>query len=108
MYRYVRVKRHNQTFFIPCSADGKISTIKENIAIALNVSEKDDGVTADQMRLLLPSSKSQPTVLEDNQTLTHYDITNDTVMHVVFQISENTWETVAVESMEIASASAPS
>jgi Ubiquitin family len=103
----VRVKRQNQTFFIPCSADGTISAIKENIAIALNFSDKDDGVTAKHMRLLLPTTKSHPTVLDDNQTLTHYDIKNDAVLHVVFQISENTWETEAVESMEIASASAP-
>ena len=90
--------------------DGKIRTIKENLAVALSVSDKDDGVTAENMRLLLASaaSKSQSTILDDNQTLSHYDIKHDMVLHVVFQISENTWETVAVESMEVASAMAPS
>ncbi|CAB9519907.1 expressed unknown protein [Seminavis robusta] len=103
---YVRVKRQNQTYFIPCAPDDKIRVVKEKIEQALKVSEKDDGVTADHMRLLMPPPKS--TVLEDDQALTHYEIKNDTELHVVFQISENLWETVAVESMDIASSAAPS
>ena len=104
--RYVRVKRQNQTFFIPCAAEDKILTVKEKIEQALKVSEKDDGVTSEHMRLLLPPPKS--TVLEDDESLNHYEIKNDMELHVVFQISENLWETVAVESMDVASSSAPS
>ena len=97
--RYVRVKRQNQTFFVPCSPEDKIRVIKNNIASALEqgLSEKDNGVTADQMRLLLPAPKS--TVLEDDKAISDYtEIENDVELHVVFQISENQWEHVAVDS----------
>lgn len=96
--RYVRVKRQNQTFFISCSPEDKILAIKQHIAVALQGrSEKDDGVTADQMRLLLPAPKS--TVLEDDRAISEYEeIENDVELHVVFQISENQWEHVAVDS----------
>jgi len=100
--RYVRVKRQNQTFFIPCLPDDKIQKIKSNIVVALKGSERDSGVQADQMRLLLPNS----TVLEDDQTLNHYEIKNDDVLHVVFQITENQWEAVCVDSTDISSTAA--
>ena len=87
--------------------------IKTNIAEALkqgsSSSEKDDdgAVTADQMRLLLPAPKS--TVLEDDKEIRDYeDISNDAILNVVFQISENQWEHVAVDSTDVTTASASS
>lgn len=50
------------------------------------------------MRLLLPAPKS--TVLEDDKDLAHYEIKNDDVLNVVFQISENQWEQVCVVSTD--------
>ena len=98
----MRVKRQNQTFFIPCAPDDKIIKIKKHITLALKASEKDDGVTEDHMKLLLPAPKS--TVLEDAQDLGHYEIKNDAELNVVFQISENVWETVAVDSTDVTAA----
>lgn len=78
--------------------------IKEKIALALRGSEKDDGIQAETMRLLLPAPKS--TTLEDEKKLTDYEIKNDDILHVVFQISENQWETVNVDATDITSNSA--
>ena len=82
--------------------DDNILKIKENIVIALKGSD-NDGTQADAMRLLIPAPKS--TVLEDEKKLTDYEIKNDDELHVVFQISESTWETVAVASTDISGGS---
>lgn len=92
----MRVKRQNQTFFVPCTEKTDVRTIKSNIVAALKGSEKDGSVTEDNMRLLLPEPKS--TVLDDGKDLAHYEIQNDAELNVVFQISENQWEQVCVAS----------
>ena len=69
--------------------------------MALQGSDDEDDVTAESLRLLLPPPKA--TGLEDDKKLTDYEIKNDNIIHVIFQISENQWETVNVDSTDISS-----
>ena len=106
VFRYVRVKRQKQTFFVPCTEKSDIRSIKSSIVAALKNSDKDGDVTEDNMRLLLPAPKS--TVLEDGKDLAQYEIKNDEVLNVVFQISENQWEQVYVEPTDAGASNAAS
>ena len=49
------------------------------------------------MRLLLPAPAH--TILEDDNKVSSYkEIKNDVLLHVIFQLSENEWEAVAVDA----------
>jgi len=99
-----------------CQPDDTIGSIKDEISIATRGETK-----ADQMRLILPSqissssssstsdnrqkkqssSQSQQQVIleDDSQRLEEYKIENEMELHVVFQISEDEWEAVTIETL---------
>ena len=78
--------------------DDTITTLKSSIAQAV----PDTEIKQDNLKLVLPSSPSA--FLEDDKELSHYDIKNDSEVHMVYQISENQWETVSVSSAQAAAA----
>jgi len=67
--------------------------VKEQVALATKESWKTD-----QMRLIVPKNNQ---VLKDDEPLAKHT-ENDSELHVVFQISENEWESVDVESTLVA------
>lgn len=93
---YVRIKRQNQTYFVMCTPGDTIGYLKEQVALATKEEYK-----AGQMRMILPKDN---TVLEDEDKLEKHEgeITNETELHVVFQISEGEWESVYIEDTQAA------
>ncbi len=83
------MKRYNQTYFVMCQPDDTVAFVKQQVAIA-NTEYKED-----QMRLILPKDNI---VLQDEDKLAKYgdEIKNETELHVVFQISDEEWESVAI------------
>lgn len=59
-------------------------------------SEKNDYAAA-SLRLLLPDG----TVLQDDVAITEYGVKEDTVLHVVFPVADNEWESVDIVSTEM-------
>lgn len=96
IFRYVRIKRQNQTYFVMCTPGDTIGYLKEQVALATKEEYK-----AGQMRMILPKDN---TVLEDEDKLEKHEdeITNETELHVVFQISEGEWESVYIEDTQAA------
>lgn len=91
--RYVRLKRQNQVYFVMCQPDDTVGYLKQQVALANKKEWK-----AEQMRVILPKGN---TVLEDSDKLEeHEEIKNETELYVVFQISEQEWESVNIESTQ--------
>ena len=85
----LRVKRHNQTYCIVCEPDDTVGFVKAQVALA------NKEVKPDQMRLILPKDN---VILDDDDKLNKYEdqIKNETELHVVFQIADGEWESVAI------------
>ena len=83
------MKRQNQTYFVMCHPEDTVEFVKQQVALA-NTEYK-----ASQMRLILPKNN---TVLQDEDKLEKHgdEIKNESELYVVFQISDNEWESVAV------------
>ena len=79
-----------------CTPGDTIGYLKEQVALATKEEYK-----AGQMRMILPKDN---TVLEDEDKLEKHEdeITNETELHVVFQISEGEWESVYIEDTQAA------
>jgi prolyl oligopeptidase PreP (S9A serine peptidase family) len=91
--RYLRLKRQNQVYFVMCKPDDTVGYLKQQVALANKKEWK-----AEQMRVILPKDN---TVLEDSEKLEeHEEIKNETELYVVFQISEQEWESVNIESTQ--------
>lgn len=104
-FRYLRIKRHNQTYFIMCQPTDTVGYLKEQVALA------NKEVQADQLRLILPTTATSPTptiLQDDSATLSKYSdtIVNESELHVVFQISETEWEAVNIQDVENPTAAA--
>jgi hypothetical protein len=96
LFRYVRIKRQNQTYFVMCTPEDTVGYLKQQVAVATKKEYK-----AEQMRMILPKDN---TILEDADTLQKHEdqIKNETELHVVFQISEGEWESVTIEDTQAA------
>src|SRR5690349_4183103 len=92
LFRYVRIRRQNQTYFVVSSPKDTIQTLKEQVAIAAK-----DEWKAEQMRMIHPATHD---VLQDTDTLESLEIRNEDILHVVFQIGEGVWESVHIDSTE--------
>lgn len=91
--RYVRLKRQNQVYFVMCKPDDTVGYLKQQLVLANKKEWK-----AEQMRVILPKGN---TVLEDSVKLEeHEEIKNESELYVVFQISEQEWESVNIESTQ--------
>jgi hypothetical protein len=75
-----------------CKPDDTVGYLKQQVALANKKEWK-----AEQMRVILPKDN---TVLEDSDKLEEHEIKNETELHVVFQISEQEWESVSIESTQ--------
>jgi hypothetical protein len=76
-----------------CQPDDTVGYLKQQVALANKKEWK-----AEQMRVILPKGN---TVLEDSDKLEeHEEIKNETELYVVFQISEQEWESVNIESTQ--------
>lgn len=76
-----------------CKPDDTVGYLKQQVALANKKEWK-----AEQMRVILPKGN---TVLEDSDKLEeHEEIKNETELYVVFQISEQEWESVSIESTQ--------
>ena len=89
VHRYVRVKRYNQTYFVMCQPSDTFAFIKQQVALA------NPECLANHMRLILPKENI---VLQDEDKVENYgdDIKNETELYVVFKISDEEWESVAI------------
>ena len=76
-----------------CKPDDTVGDLKQQVALANKKEWK-----AEQMRVILPKGNI---VLEDSVKLEeHEEIKNETELYVVFQISEQEWESVNIESTQ--------
>lgn len=87
--RYLRVKRYNQTYFVMCQPNDTFAFIKQQVALA------NTECLANHMRLILPKDNI---VLQDEEKVEKYgdDIKNETELYVVFKISDEEWESIAI------------
>lgn len=95
LYRYLRIKRRNQTYFIMCTEDTTLGSLKEQIAAATGKE-----VDAASMRLI--SKANQPLGEDTDKLSQHTDLKNDAELYVVFQIGDGEWEEVQVEDTDAA------
>ena len=76
-----------------CQPEDTVGYLKKHISLALKNEWKPD-----QMRLIIP--KENKVLDNDDDKLKQYEdlgIKNEAELYVVFQISENVWETVTVQ-----------
>ena len=87
------MKQENQVYFVMCKPDDTVGYLKQQLVLANKKEWK-----AEQMRVILPKGN---TVLEDSVKLEeHEEIKNESELYVVFQISEQEWESVNIESTQ--------
>ena len=107
---YVRVKRTTSTWFIDLGEHDSVLALKKKIAELL------PGKTHKELQLQVPSSKQAGTYLplEDDSKLDQVDISDDSVVYVVFWIPSETnptdagkWEIVHVPEFAPLEDSAP-
>ena len=96
LYRYLRVKRLNQTYFVMCNEDDTVGHLKEPISLATKNETK-----ADHMRIIMPKDKKP--LDDDSEKLSKFEeLKNESELYVVFQISDGEWEGVHVEDTDVA------
>ena len=95
IHRYIHVKRRNQTFCLLCDESDTVESLKQKIVQALQQHSTDEVPT---MRLQLTTDA---TVLEDEQPLRHYQVKDNDVLHMVYAVSDDEYETVDITSTEV-------
>jgi len=107
-FRYIRVKRRNQTFCFLCEVGDTGKIIKEKVATAANQHCGDDEanqISPDLLRLLTVNN----TILEDTDTVGSCESLkrdgNDT-LHVVVKVADDEYESVDVMSTDLEDAPA--
>ena len=111
--RYLRIKRHNQTFCFLCEEKDTVLSVKERVVAAANQHcgpDEANRISADLLRLLTTTTNT--TVLDDTDTLGGCGLLkrdgND-VLHVVLKVADDEWESVDVMSTDLEDvAAAPS
>jgi hypothetical protein len=73
-----------------------VSALKERLAAMANQHSQNDDIKGDTLRLLL---EDNTTVLQDDTSLSEYELkADDAVLHVVYQLDDNEWESVDIIS----------
>ena len=110
--RYLRIKRHNQTFCFLCEAGDTVYSVKERVVAAANQhcgNDEGNQISADLLRLLTTTSTGHngshlPQVLDDDDTLAGCESLkrdgND-ILHVVLKVADDEWESVDVMSTDV-------
>jgi len=93
-FSYIRIKRRNQTFCLLCNNTDSIQSVKEQLAMAAKQHLDDAEVGADDMRLLWNDS-----ILHDTDTL--HELKDDSVLHLVFKVADNEYESVDIVTTEL-------
>eukprot|EP01135_Chromosphaera_perkinsii_P012305 Nk52_evm1s2631 gene=Nk52_evmTU1s2631 len=92
---YIRVKRKKMTIFLETSTDEKISFVKRKLEPLVKV-------PADSIRLLTGDKQ-----LEEDKSLSHYNIDNDDVVGMVLKDQETgAWENLEIIPVSLSATSA--
>jgi hypothetical protein len=59
---------------------------------------KEKKAVPSDLQLMVPENQ---TILEDDDLLSEYEIKDNAVLHVVFEVAENEFETVDIESTDV-------
>jgi len=104
VHRYIRIKRRNQTFCFLCNASDTVAQLKAKVAAVVKqhpaggkASDDDDEETL-IMQLIHPESTD---ILEDEDLLSEYELKDNAVLHVVFEVADNEFETVDIQSTDL-------
>lgn len=100
-YRLLRIKRKNQTFFIPSSKADAFSSIKSQISEALSCCSGDDAdvTIPENMRLYLQEDGG--TLLNDVATIAdHASIKDGSILYLVFREGGDNWEDIDIARVE--------
>lgn len=94
------MKRKNQTYCFFCDASDTVLSLKKKIQNVLSQhppdgKQEDDAI---QMQLIHPDG---PTVLDDEDKLVEYEIKDNSVLHVAFEVADNEFETVEIQSTDL-------
>eukprot|EP00271_Cylindrocystis_brebissonii_P014041 TRINITY_DN3496_c0_g2_i1.p1 TRINITY_DN3496_c0_g2~~TRINITY_DN3496_c0_g2_i1.p1 ORF type:complete len:105 (-),score=22.06 TRINITY_DN3496_c0_g2_i1:953-1267(-) len=92
MSMYVRVKRHNQTYFVHCEPSESTWDLKQKI-------EAYSGQPAADLRLVLLKSErvASDVILDDSKSLAEQKVENDFVLGLVFKLDSGEWEAVRID-----------
>eukprot|EP00934_Nitzschia_sp_Nitz4_P009051 Nitzschia sp. Nitz4//scaffold16_size188269//3082//3560//NITZ4_001760-RA/size188269-snap-gene-0.133-mRNA-1//-1//CDS//3329538422//9041//frame0 len=93
---YLTIRRQHQTYCLLASPTDTVASLQDQISAATQGEYQPS-----QMRLLCEDKDSGMTVLPPEDTLEkHASIQNESNLYVVFQIADDEWEEVKVESLE--------